>query len=450
MKIKAKVVVAASLLLAGLFGIWYVTSPPASLPGVSQRTASGMTGTAPVRLDQTDSPESPERMAVEAAVAEAEIASAASLLVRVTWQDTGEPAAHVGLHVAVGGWGEPGTLASTGEDGTARFEGLEPGNHTVNLDRRTEISPRKAEIELAAGEQGTVEIEVAPGLNVRGVVVDPDGIPVANAEILIAWGGVSPQWTFPTARTDGQGTFFLRSLGDHNLIGARAEGLGTSDFSLLQTAGRGSPGEVVIRLVLPGSSAEITGTVYDPEGNPVAGAWVGVGAMSGMRVLPNGSSGQKPPRVIQRTDGQGSFRVGSLQPGRHQVLVYGQGFVAWNEDVNCPPGETTSVTIQLQRGAALFGQITDLEGRPLENVWVTVPNTHHPTRAGAQSDMDRDQVAARRWTGNALGRGVGTGSTDRRDPGGCIGQAPGGMVVAERVQWRSHLRRGRPVRLRQL
>ena len=44
MKLKAKVIVAASVLLAGLFGAWYMTSPPFSRPDVPpvQQTAVGM------------------------------------------------------------------------------------------------------------------------------------------------------------------------------------------------------------------------------------------------------------------------------------------------------------------------------------------------------------------------------------------------------------------------
>ena len=138
-------------------------------------------------------------------------------------------------------------------------------------------------------------------------------------------------------------------------------------------AERVAPGEVFVRLVLPGSPAEVIGTVYDPEGTPVPGAWVEVG--------------DRDPQVIRRTDARGSFEVGSLQPGVKPVRVYGGGFAAWEGEVECLPSATASMSIQLQRGASLVGQVTDGEDR-LEGVGIQIYGLRYPQRPWASTDSE--------------------------------------------------------------
>ena len=97
----------------------------------------------------------------------------------------------------------------------------------------------------------------------------------------------------------------------------------------------------------------MAGAVFGPDGEPVAGAWVTIGRQTGPQVRPDGTSGQIPPQQFRHTSPEGTFEIGALRPGSTPVLVYALGFAAWKEEVDLVPWGTTSLHVQLQRGAAL-------------------------------------------------------------------------------------------------
>ena len=391
MKVKTKVLLAVSLLLVSLLGVWYVASPPASrLAALPRDTEGSMVaeGPEPEVVANVN-----ERTALDSEASPSAEAQVASLLVRVTWQDTGKPAAHVGVSVTEllstntrhSPASAPANLAATGAEGTVLFEDLDPGRFDVQTHRQDEDV-----VELLAGEARTVEFEIPPGLRVRGVVVDRDGLPVAGAEVLCLISVSPPQSSYPLTMTAGDGSFTVESPSRSNLIGARAQDYGTSDFAHLQDFVPDSGGDVVIRLVLPGSPATITGRVFDPLGHPVASAWVtigGKGSRQRRRLLPGGGAIHAPPTVHVTTDDRGSFLVTSLRPGPNPVFVYARGYSRWRGTVECPTGTPTHVTIQLQHGASLFGQIRDRYGKPVQDATLIRPA--NCTETGfAQTDAD--------------------------------------------------------------
>ena len=161
--------------------------------------------------DEEDIPPVPERTTVE--LEERTEPRTSSLVVHAIWQDTGEPAANVGIRLQEG-WGSLGHYASTDQGGTARFEGLEPGSFDLTMDRLIPDG-RSWDLELEAGETEVFELELGDGVDVRGTVVDEYGVPVADAQIVVAWGATSLRPGFHVARQP-------RRVGDHQFLhGAR-------------------------------------------------------------------------------------------------------------------------------------------------------------------------------------------------------------------------------------
>src|SRR5439155_11142685 len=168
-----------------------------------------------------------------------------SLLLHVIWGDDKKPAPGVLLSLYREGadplFEEP--YATSDEQGTLRFVELKPGNVYAQV-HRGDQSWGEA-IVIAAGKETESTVEVASGMDCKGLVVDGRERPVADAEVLVAgWAGGQ---ALPLARTAPDGTFELRAIGTHCHIGARAPGYAASRLRQF-TAGKGA--KVELRIVL--------------------------------------------------------------------------------------------------------------------------------------------------------------------------------------------------------
>ncbi len=146
-KIKTKVSVAAGILLASVFCVWYMSTGQSSATTEAPASTGPMVVTLPGQ-EEEDTPPAPERSPVE--LEERTESQTAGLVVHTTWRETGEPAANVGIRLQEG-WGSLGHYASTDESGTARFEGLEPGSFDLTMDRLIPDG-RSWDLELEAGD----------------------------------------------------------------------------------------------------------------------------------------------------------------------------------------------------------------------------------------------------------------------------------------------------------
>src|SRR5262249_14676909 len=154
------------------------------------------------------------------------------------------------------------------------------------------------------------------GIDVLGVVVDANGAPVDGAAILVTDSGCYPQITFSLARSAGDGTFRLRSLGSSQLVGARLPALGTSEFVYVEGAQRDPKAAARMRLVLPGAAGSVGGQVIDREGHPLAGALVSVGRIQAIEMHPlEDGYGETPPAQHLLTDAEGRFLAAGMNAG---------------------------------------------------------------------------------------------------------------------------------------
>lgn len=302
-------------------------------------------------------------LAAEATPAPATSPTLGSVRVRVTWFD-GSPAEAVRVLVEPN-WSEEGqTLktryALTDAEGEARIEALPPGAALVSLDRAAlDVA------QIVAGSQAELTLEIPRGFDVTGVVLDPSGAPVPGADVWVSR-QLQIEEGFVLARTDARGRFELRSLGT-GYIGARAAGFAPS---LCQSMLAGEGAELALELVLMGPGGAVEGTVLDPAGLPLAGAWVGAGLdhpLGQVHMLPVGGTerqrGVLPGPIEARTDAEGRYRIDGLAPGTRRMAVRAPGLGAWRGEVEVVEQRTRRQDVRLEPGVTLAGRILLADGR---------------------------------------------------------------------------------------
>jgi RNA polymerase sigma factor (sigma-70 family) len=383
MKTKTGIYGTVVLLLAALLTTsWLLTSAPDTRPASEPNPkplvaeADGTTGVDAVRIAiQREQVPSAKPSAAPSA-----FGTGASLLIRTRWETGGGLAQGVGVRVQDTDKLEIPRMAVSNARGETRFDGLRPGKIRVRLARYVE-----REIAVVEGRESTMDLVIPAGRDVHGTVVDTAGQPVANAEILSIRGGTRPQWTQILARSDARGRFSLRSMHQYNVIGARAAGYATSNFCIVVMIPRSENGTGQLCVELPGPEAVLRGTVLDPAGDPLAGAWVKVGGDT-RRLKASGRS--TPPFQHLRTDERGEFAACNLRPGGVPVRVYAEGVSPWTATVLCEVSVTNRVTVQLSHGGTLEGRVLDSSGRSIPDAEVEIQGLDYPAVTATQSDSD--------------------------------------------------------------
>lgn len=313
-----------------------------------------------------------------------------SVAVTVLWSDR-TPAP--GVQVLLGGGPVRRMIASDG-DGIARFDELPPGPYLTNVERGALFDVQQQRVELAAGAELAVELVLADGLDLQGIVVDGGGRGIPGASIVVAPIGSGPSAI--VARSAADGRFSARDVPVDCCVGAEAAGLAPS---MLRQMTGSVGGEVELRLVLDAPGAVVTGTVLAPDGRPVPGARVHLRPPTPDYVrLPDGSRGRRPNTETRFTDEHGRFVCAPLLPAPHRVLVVTDAFAPWGDEVTPTADASTDVVVRLQAGATFRGVVRDGGGRPIARASVT---------AFAESDMSRSVASNPDGTFDLRGAPVG-------------------------------------------
>ncbi|MAG56040.1 MAG: hypothetical protein CMJ83_07100 [Planctomycetes bacterium] len=293
-----------------------------------------------------------------------------AILVRVTWQETTDPAVGVGVlgYGFVDGhqvWLE----RMTGVQGQVLLEGLRPGGYAVQLDRPGVSSS----VQVEAGKQSPVDLQIPPGPDVEGIVVDAQGRPVTGADIVLSLAGIARKPLFVAGQSGSDGKFHLRDLHAFNLVGARTRAHGTSDLHLLIPLVTGGKELVKLRIELPAGAGSLTGVVRDVAGEPLAAVAIAIGRedIAGRRSADGGVRHAPPPQRTL-TDRDGNFAVEGIAAGDHAVLAERDGFAPHTGPVAISAGRPTTLEIRLQAAATLEGRVTDSSGEALAKVGVEV------------------------------------------------------------------------------
>jgi len=254
------------------------------------------------------------------------------------------------------------------------FEDLQPGLLTVEITPRDAAPPPSKRIELRAGGRSRLDLVLEAGVRIHGVVSDPEGHPIASAEVGL---GASYQ---RSVITDVHGWYEMVGLGgakrrDLGGLRARAEGYGTERKKL---------GEVELsqdtRLDFVLHPARIaTGRVVDPDGAPIEGVYVaGVGSKT-----VKGVSRSDWESAVTGSDGR--FELTSLHVLiDHQLFLRKDGYGTRVYDFPADEGERERVDygdLVLHPGGRIEGILRAQTGTPLPD--------HLVKLRGANEDLGR-------------------------------------------------------------
>ena len=313
--------------------------------------------------------EQPRRKEVPAtdAVRGAAIANTSELLVHCVWSD-GTSASGVAVVVEPLA---PAILGSSKQrivsdaDGSVSVTDLGPGRVIVRSDRGG-----STETFVVAGERREVQLQMGPGIDVSGLVVDANESPVPGASVWLA--GDATDWVsgFPIAVSGADGRFRLRAVPAEHSLWASASHHGPS--SLVDLEDRDvSSGSVLVELSLSEAGAALHGRIIDARGVAVEGARVALGAPPGpLETRVDGSQVEVLVPRIAISDSDGRFAFEGVMPGLQPIAVQAEGWPIWKRDVIVEVANTPVLLIALELGANVSGIVYDESGTPLEGATV--------------------------------------------------------------------------------
>lgn len=380
------------LVLAAGAVTWLLWLRPAGDPRPTTPTP-GDTPVAPAAVDAAEAGAAVEQP-VTPAVAEREqvpevtdVIAPGKALVRVTTRD---PAGRAQPNVMVIARPQRGSRifavvgqGLTDEHGRIEFQGLEPCKLYLSTDRRDQKN-----VEIVPG-LNEVDFEVRAGIDVVGRVLDPDGAPVAGAEVWLqtasnAWDGGRV-----LGATGDDGTFSLANVAPNCSLGAFASGFAPSALLDLEVVDQSAPpARVELRLARDGG--DLTGRVTDGDGQPLRGAQVAVGDQAK-------HADWERDRVIEvwgvrtvETDEHGRYAFAGVPAGNNVVTARASGFGICRSEARVTAGDTATLDLTLAKSASLFGKVIDGNGAPEAGARISAydrePGTHFV--AGGQIDFD--------------------------------------------------------------
>jgi hypothetical protein len=285
--------------------------------------------------------------------------------------------------------------ASSKPDGTCTIESLPPAIPLhVEIRSGAKIVFRSPDpLILTAGETRELEWCLGVGCNLSGVALDQDGHPVASTDIWLVKGIRASPYFHPyvgndkvaSSRTNDEGRFEFKDVtagtwfvgpAAHYSSERRSVEASVAPLTERVEVGSSPSQEIVLHLF---RGLYIRGRVVDPNGAPVAHAWI--------------SGGLDPDlfSVDASSEKDGSFTLGPLGPGSFTLQAGGSPF-AHSDIVKVETG-ARDVVIRLRAGAALRGRIIDAQtGAAITGELMLTPETILPGplgqgfSTGAQAD----------------------------------------------------------------
>lgn len=266
---------------------------------------------------------------------------------------------------------EPGVpsgpaVASSRSDGRYRVEGVLPGRFWIGAKADRHGPSRARALEVGDGDV-SVDIVLAPGAGLSGVVIAHDGRPVARAEVSASVRDANAEAPIlrseERAFSDTSGRFSIEGLGAGTL---RVAATHADHGSVELTPATLSPGEQKQVKLTFGAPSFIEGTVRWDDGGPARGGRVRwFGAVEATTLV----------------GAEGRFRLGPLAKGPGEVqaeLASAGAYIEGGKDaphkrrITLGEGETVKgVMLVLARpDKTISGIVLDPEGRPLPDARV--------------------------------------------------------------------------------
>lgn len=203
------------------------------------------------------------------------------------------------------------------------------------------------------------------GEEIEGVVVDPEGRPVAGAKVSSRQTDDDSTNQVRTATTDEEGLFHLTGL----LPVPTLLTVSTDEYPpVVESFSPGADELVRMELV---EGAVLSGRVLDLAGEAVAGVEVVLHPLRRTSSRPSSVlAGQNLFRVLAASDG--SFSFGNLPPSSWLVRARDEAGRTAVERVELSRGEVRGVELGLQTTSRLVILVSNRFGEPLANVYVRV------------------------------------------------------------------------------
>jgi protocatechuate 3,4-dioxygenase beta subunit len=271
-------------------------------------------------------------------------------------------------------------------DATGRFEVRDVPAGTYELTARgggfAPITVPGLAVPEGGGSTDLGTVVLAPGVAVEGYVVDPEGRPVAGAEVRVIEAAADPMSRFlsqdepelaATSAADGYFRIEDRRPGESVDVDASRAG-----YAPAQASGVQVPPDPPIRLELKPSAA-VEGRTVDPDGKPIAGARVSVhpsDPMSMGRGFRAFSASMSRQAVSDET---GFFRLEDVIPGGIELMAMATGYQqAEIQNLEVRSGqELRSLEVVLAPGAVVEGRVLSPSGQPLAGAEVGVVQPSH-------------------------------------------------------------------------
>ena len=264
--------------------------------------------------------------------------------------------------------------ARTDIDGRFLFKDLQPGLFIVQITPREAAPPPSKTIELRSGERVWLDLALEAGVRIHGVVSDPQGGPIAGAEVGLGASFKRSVFTdvYGMYEMFGLGGTKRRDLGDPRV---RADGYGNERKTL---GGSELVQDTQLDFVLhPARNA--TGRVIDTDGAPLEGVYVaGVGSKKVEGVF-------RSDWESTATDADGRFELASLHLLiDHQLFLRKEGYGSLVYDFPADEGEREQIDygdLVMHPGGRIEGILMAQTGTPLPD--------HQVKLRGANDDLDR-------------------------------------------------------------
>jgi protocatechuate 3,4-dioxygenase beta subunit len=196
------------------------------------------------------------------------------------------------------------------DDGSFRVDDVNDGDWTVTV-RAKGYSQSGSPPSVGVPQSGEpLVIKMVVAATVTGVVVDPAGKPVQDAEVKLRPQGETNRFSYGengSAKSDDKGAFTLKNVAAGSWqVSASAENWAHSEPTPIQVGEGANVASLELHLRAGGT---IAGEVYDARGAHVSGRQVQLFSMA---------AGDGKQAAI---DASGSFKAEHLSPGAYQVML---------------------------------------------------------------------------------------------------------------------------------
>jgi len=250
------------------------------------------------------------------------------------------------------------------EDGRATFSPVAPGLRWVDA-AAAGFADVSRDVQVAGDQPVELVFRLVPGADLEGVVRDPSGRPVPEAEVsfgqVIAFPREDLDLHKGRTRSDAEGRYRLASVPRGVDLGLAATKAGFLMAAEMTRVDRPLGTQDLVMVPEPPGGVAIDGLVVDDQGRPVADAEVAHRSVGG-------------EVVRARTDPGGRFTIQGLRrDGLREMVVWARAkdfapAKAAVEDV--PVDGRVRPTLRLARGHTVEARVEDVDGRSLAGVRV--------------------------------------------------------------------------------